>query len=332
MKDANAGLRVKPDNPLLQVPYFFSNPSIFSRADLLKSLRACLRGMSRFCREKGDPLGSGDVIWPGDRWLSGFAADIRALALMHNRGGKTIWTCIKAIDGRYPTLKLGKNIENMVNRAAKLCQEPAAITIQKQATAGSRAAQECFGALKLCREGECEISSVNWNKYGEMLSPARGQSCQAKATQILIEWLRWNVGVRRDVNPLKYWIARIGNLDLASRLMPRESASVYDRIREEREKTRSRKKAAVRQAIFRLRRGLSKLEDDLRSFATLLRSTRYQLVQEELQTIDSVESTDRERGLAATRLIHYTGRKPDAWRRFFAKIALRPSLSAMISP
>ena len=251
--------------------------------------------MSRFCREKGDPLGSGDVIWPGDRWLSGFAADIRALALMHNRGGKTIWTCIKAIDCRYPTLKLGKNIENMVNRAAKLCQEPAAITIQQQATAGSRAAQECFGALKLCREGECEISSVNWNKYGEMLSPARGQSCQAKATQILIEWLRWNVGVRRDVNPLKYWIARIGNLDLASRLMPRESASVYDRIREEREKTRSRKKAAVRQAIFRLRRGLSKLEDDFRSFATLLRSTRYQLVQEELQTIDSVESTDRER-------------------------------------
>ncbi len=165
-----------------------------------------------------------------------------------------------------------------------------------------------------------------------MLSPARGQSCQAKATQILIQWLRWDLGVGRDVAPLKYWIARIGNLDLASRLMPRDSAAVYHTMREERKKARSRKKAAVRQAIFRLRRGLSKLQDDLRSFATLLRSTRYQLVQEELQTIDFVESTDRERALAATRLIHYTGRKPDAWRNFFARIALRPSLSAMLSP
>ena len=191
---------------------------------------------------------------------------------MHKRGGKTIWTCIKAIDGRYPNLKLGKNIENMVNRAAKLCQEPAAITIQKQAMAGSRAAQECFGALKLCREGECEISSVNWNEYGEMLSPARGQSCQAKATQILIEWLRWNLGVRRDVGPLKYWIARIGNLDLASRLMPRDAASFYDQMREEDKKMRSRKKAAVRQTIYRLRSKVSKLEDNF-ELGQITRST-----------------------------------------------------------
>ena len=181
MKDAN----VKPDNPLLQVPYFFSDPSIFSRADLLKSLRACLRGMSRFCREKGDPLGSGDVIWPGDRWLSGFCARYSSARLNAQPRRQDYRNVHQSNRRPLPPLKLGKNIENMVNRAAKLCQEPAAITIQKQATAGSRVAQECVGALKLCREGECEISSVNWNKYGEMLSPARGQSCQAKATQIL---------------------------------------------------------------------------------------------------------------------------------------------------
>ena len=216
----------------------------------------------------------------------------------------------------------------MVNRAAKLCQEPVAITIQKRAIAGSRAAQKCFEALKLCREGECEISSVNWNEYGEMLSPARGQSCQAKAAQILIEWLRWNLGVGRDVGPLKYWIGRIGNLDLASRLMPRDSAAFYDQMREEGEKMRSRKKAAVRQTIFRPRRGLSKLEDDFRVCRT--QKLRFQLVQEELRIVDSVESTDRQRDAAATRLILITGRKPDTWRRFFVKIALRPSLSALM--
>ncbi len=100
--------------------------------------------MNGFCREKGDPLGAGDIRWPGDRWLSGLSTDIQVLASKHKRGGDTIWTCIKATDSRYPSLKLGNNIENMVNRAAKLCQEPAAITIQKQVIVGSRAAQECF--------------------------------------------------------------------------------------------------------------------------------------------------------------------------------------------
>jgi hypothetical protein len=330
MKNVNAGLRVKPANPFLQVPSFTSHPSIASRADLLHSLRACLSAINGFCREKGDPLGTGDVRWPGERWLSGLSEDIRILALKHKRGGNTIWSCVKAIDSRYPSLRLGKSIENMVNRAAKLCQEPVAITIEKRAIAGSRAAQKSFHALKLFREGKCELSSVDWDEYREILTPAPGQNCQAKAAEIVMDWLRWTLGIGRDVGPLKYWIGRIGNVDLASRLMPRDSAEVYDRMREEGEKARSQKKAAVRQAIFRLRKGLSKLEDDLRSFATLLRSTRYQLVQEELQTIDSVESTDRERALAATRLIHYTGRKPDAWRRFFVKIALRPSLSALM--
>ena len=326
MRNGNPELRVKPANPFLQMRSFISDPSIASRVDLLHSLRACLSAINGFCREKGDPLGTGDVIWPGDRWLSALSADIRILALKHKRGGKTIWTCIKAIDGRYPTLKLGKNIENMVNRAAKLCQEPAAITIQKQAMAGSRAAQKCLHALKLFREGKCEISSVDWDEYREILTPAPGQNCQAKAAEIVMDWLRWNLGVGRDVGPLKYWIGRIGNLDLASRLMPRDATTFYDQMREEDKKMRSRKKAAVRQTIYRLRRKVSKLEDNCRALLRLI----FQLVLEELRIIDSVESTDRQRDAAATRLLLSTGRKADTWRKFFGKVALRPSLSALM--
>ncbi len=240
----------------------------------------------------------------------------------------TLWTCIKAIDGRYPNLKLGKNIENMVNRAAKLCQEPAAITIQKQAMAGSRAAQKCFEALKLFREGKCEISSVDWDEYREILTPAPGQNCQAKAAEMVMDWLRWNLGMNRDVAPLKYWIGRIGNLDLASRLMPRDSATAYDEMREQDEKLKSRKKAVVRQRISRLRRRISKLNDNCRALLRLI----FRGVLKELRIIDSVESTDREREAAAIRLLFYTGRKADTWRKFFVKIASRPSLSSLMSP
>ena len=320
MRNGNAGLRAKPANPFLQVPSFTSDPSIVSRADLLRGLRACLSAMNGFCREKGDPLGVGDIIWPGDRWLSGLSADIQILASKHKRGGNTIWTCIRAIDSRYPSLKLGNNIENMVSRAARLCQEPLAIK------AGHRAAQKCFEALKLCREGQCGISSVNWDEYRQILAPAPNESCQARAAQTLIDWLRWNLGMNRNVAPLKYWIGRIGNLDLASRLMPRDSATAYDEMREEDEKLKSRKKAAVRQRIYRLRRKIPKLNDNCRALLRLI----FRRVLEELRIIDSVESTDRERDAAATRLIRYTGRKPGAWRRFFVKIALRPSLSALM--
>jgi hypothetical protein len=282
--------------------------------------------MNGFCREKGDPLGAGDIIWPGGRWLSGLSADIQILASKHKRGGNTTWTCIRAIDSRYPSLKLGNNIENMVNRAARLCHEPLAIKIQKEAIAGDRAAQKCFEALKLGREGQCGISSVNWDEYRETLKPEPGESCQLKAMRILIDWLRWNLGVERDVAPLKYWIGRVGNLDLASRLMPRDSATVYDEMREEDEKLKFRKKAAVRQRIYRLRRKLSKLDDNCRALLRLI----FRLVLEELRIIDSVESTDREREAAAIRLLSYTGRKADTWRKFFVKIALRPSLSALM--
>jgi hypothetical protein len=157
-----------------------------------------------------------------------------------------------------------------VNRAAKLCQEPAAITIQKQAMAGSRAAKKCFEALKLFREGKCEISSVDWDEYREILTPAPGQNCQAKAAEMVMDWLRWNLGMNRDVAPLKYWIGRIGNLDLASRLMPRDSATAYDEMREQDEKLKSRKKAVVRQRISRVRRRISKLNDNCRALLRLI--------------------------------------------------------------
>jgi hypothetical protein len=90
MRNGNAGLRAKPASPFLQVPSFTSDPSIVSRADLLRGLRACLSAMNGFCREKGDPLGVGDIIWPGDRWLSGLSADIQILASKHKRGGNTM--------------------------------------------------------------------------------------------------------------------------------------------------------------------------------------------------------------------------------------------------
>jgi hypothetical protein len=310
MRNRNAGLRAKPANPFLQVPSFTSDPSIVSRADPLRGLRACLSAMNGFCREKGDPLGVGDIIWPGDRWLSGLSADIQILASKHKRGGNTIWTCIKTIDGRYPNLKLGKNIENMVNRAAKLCQGPAAITIQKQAMAGSRAAKKCFEALKLFREGKCEISSVDWDEYREILTPAPGQNCQAKAAEMVMDWLRWNLGMNRDVAPLKYWIGRIGNLDLASRLMPRDSATAYDEMREQDEKLKSRKKAVVRQRISRLRRRISKLNDNCRALLRLI----FRGVLKELRIIDSVESTDREREAAAIRLGSFLDWNVNFWQ------------------
>jgi hypothetical protein len=292
--------------------------------------------MNGFCREKGDPLGVGDIIWPGDRWLSGLSADIQILASKHKRGGNTIWTCIIAIDSRYPSLKLGNSIENMVSRAARLCQEPLAIKIQKQAMAGSRAAQKCFEALKLFREGKCEISSVDWDEYREILTPAPGQNCQAKAGEMVMDWLRWNLGMNRDVAPLKYWIGRIGNLDLASRLMPRDSATAYDEMREQDEKLKSRKKAVVRQRISRLRRRISKLNDNCRDrlrreHRSRTRSGCYSF--EEHSGGIGRRATIRSSQIAMSvpfgtdveRFERYTsGRKADTWRKFFVKIASRP--------
>jgi hypothetical protein len=134
-----------------------------STADLVHRLKASLAQMRKLCFDKEATLLPGE-IWPSEPWLDELSEIIWRLSSLHRRGGKDLWSCIKAIDNRYRTLKLSGKIERLVDRAGKLYREPAAIAFQRQALAGNQAAYHCFVALKRCHDGRGEISSENWSE------------------------------------------------------------------------------------------------------------------------------------------------------------------------
>ena len=124
----------------------------------------------RLCFDKEATLGTGETPWPSEPWLEEFSENIWRLSLSHKRGGKDLWSCIRAIDNRYPALRLSAKIEKLVNRAAKLYYEPAAIAMQRQGFDGNQAAIGCFAALKRCHDGITHIASENWAEYPKYFS------------------------------------------------------------------------------------------------------------------------------------------------------------------
>ena len=242
--------------PLASLPTFGQRPSKLSelsRDEFARGLRKALGEMHQMCRSDDDPLGSVQTLWPSNEWLANLSAIIRRLASLLKRGGPTTWSCIRAIERRYPALKLCKRIETLVDRAAKLYSEPFWITIQKQGIAGNEAAKNCFEALENCRNGRTEIASVSWEEHRNILKPRSGESCAAAAAQICIDWLQGDRGIETPWSPLVFWIARVGNCDLALRLMSPNCATVFDNIRAENKESRSRQLAATRKRKSRLR-------------------------------------------------------------------------------
>ncbi len=286
-----------------------SKPLEPSRDELVRSLRKALGEMRRMCCA-GDPLSSGQTEWPSREWLVDLSASIRRLALLLKRGGPTTWGCIKAIELRYPALKLRKGIEDLVNRAAKLHPEPEAIRIQRQGMAGSKPAKKCFEALEKCRNGQTKIASIDWEEYREILEPLPGESCAVKAAQICIDCLS---RIETPWDRLAFEIACIGNSDWALRLMSPGCATAFDNIRAEKKESRSRQLAANRKKKSRLREKV----DQLAKKVDQLAKKESELVRRELEMMDSADRTEAERNAAAKRLIRYTQRTPDQWRKIF---------------
>ena len=173
--------------PLASLPAFGQRPSKPlepSRDELVRSLRKALGEMHQMCGSDDDPLGPVQKLWPNNEWLANLSAIIRRLASLLKRGGPTTWSCIRAIERRYPALKLCKRIETLVDRAARLRPEREAITIQKQGIAGNEAARKCFEDLEKCHNGQSKIASIDWEEYRDILEPLPGESCAVKAAQI----------------------------------------------------------------------------------------------------------------------------------------------------
>jgi hypothetical protein len=74
--------------------------------------------MSKLCFDKEATLLPGE-IWPSEPWLDELSQIIWRLSSLHRQGGNDLWSCIKAIDNRYRTLKLSGKIERLVDRAGK---------------------------------------------------------------------------------------------------------------------------------------------------------------------------------------------------------------------
>lgn len=200
-------------------------------------------------------------------------------------------------------MKLRESIEALVDRAAKLRPEPEAITIQKHGIAGSEAAKKCFEALEKCRNGQSKIASIDWEEYREILKPRKGESSEAKAAQIVIDWPRWKPGSITRSGPLEFWLSMIGNRDLLSKLVNPDLVNPFETILADRKENKRKQGNSIRQKRHRL---LTK---------------KYELVRQELEIIDSPNSTQNEREAAAKRLIHYTGRTADEWGKIFVKKA-----------
>ena len=321
----HAALGLRPSKPL--------EPS--KRGDLITRLNECTGKIFGLCREK---LG-GQILWPEAKLFDDIAATIRALASLYKRDRETIWQCIIALQNRCkPVEKLRESIEALVDRAAKLRPEPEAIRIQKQGIAGNEAAKKCFEDLEKCRNGQSKIASIDWEEYREILEPLPGESCAVKAAQICIDWLSRNRGNETPWSPLAFEIARIGNSDLALRLMSPNLATGFDNIRAEKKKSRSKQLAANRKRKSRLRekvnqlakkeselvrRELEMVRRELEMVRRELEMVRRELemVRRELEIMDAADRTGDERDAAAKRLMRYTHRTPGEWRTFFSSQA-----------
>ena len=284
---------------LASLPAFGQRPSKPlepSKRDLITGLNECTREIFGLCRETR----GGQTSWPDDKLLDDISATIRALASLYKRDRETIWQCIIALQNRCKSVvKLRESIEALVDRAAKLCPEPEAIRIQRQGMAGYEGARRCYEDLRKCRDRECEFASLKWNEHREILRPREGETCEAKAAQICIDWLSRNRGIETSWSPLAFWIAAIGNSDLALRLMSPNCATVFDNIPAEKKEGRSKQLAAYRKRKSRLR----EKEDQLREKES-------ELVRRELEIMDSAHRTGDERDAAAKRLMRYTHRIP----------------------
>jgi hypothetical protein len=264
-----AEITEKVENPFLRPPYwspgYVPEPVNLgaSKAELLDRLKACLTQMGSFCSDVGVTL---RPLWPSQAWLSELSTIIRRLSSLHRRGGKDLWSCIKAIDNRHRSLKLSGKIERLVDRAGKLYREPAAIAIQRQALAGNQAAYHCFAALQRCHDGRSTISAVDWEPYRKILRPLPTQSCAVRAEQLVAEWWRDDLSPEKPWNDLTSWLSTIGNFSLAARLTRPDSVYFFYAIVSEHENRRRAKTlAAMRQKKYRrrmnhpIRRALTRL-------------------------------------------------------------------------
>ena len=288
-----------------------SKPLEPSKRDLITRLNECTREIFGLCRETR----GGQTSWPDDKLLDDISATIRALASLYKRDRETIWQCIIALQNRCKSVvKLRESIEALVDRAAKLRPEPEAIRIQRQGMDGNEGARRCYEDLRKCRDRECEFASLNWNKHREILRPGKSETCEAKAAQICIDWLS---RIETPWDRLKFEIARIGNSDLALRLMSPDCATVFDNIRAEEKESRSKQLAAYRKRKSRLREKAERLREKVDQLA----KKESELVRRELEIMDSADRTGDERDAAAKRLVRYTHRTPGEWRTFFVKQA-----------
>ena len=188
------------------------------------------REIFRLCREER----GGQTSWPDAKLFDDIAATIRALASLYERDRETIWQCIIALQNRCkPVEKLRESIEALVDRAAKLRPEPEAIRIQRQGIAGNEAAKKCYEDLEKCRNGQSKIASLNWEEHREILKPLKSESCAVKAAQICIDWRRAIAASRHLGVHWNFEIARIGNSDLALRLMSPNLATGFETPRRE---------------------------------------------------------------------------------------------------
>ena len=257
MNIRNAEIPNKVENPFLRAPYSpFYVPEPFkpgaSKADLLRRLKARLGEMIMLCFAKEAILGPGQTFWPSQAWLDELSECIWRLASLHRRGGKDLWTCVRAIDNRHSRLNLGGKIEKLVDRAAKLYYEPAALAIQRQAIAGNQAAYGCFAALKRCHDGRSEIASENWSQYPEILQPRPAESCEAKAAQLVIDWLLDDLNPKKPWDCLASWY--IGNPSLAAKLMRPDSANFYALVLGSGKHIRPKVSSPMRQKKYRRRK------------------------------------------------------------------------------
>jgi hypothetical protein len=217
---------------------------------------------------------------------------------------------------------LGKKIEDLVKRASKLyLPEPRALQIRKQALDGSEASERCFKALQKCCEGKSQFTSIKWEEHGDILTPrpTLRESCEARAAQICIDWLRWSLEVEGPATPLVFWLMLIGNPNLL-KAFQYSGIDPFARIRltkKELKLAKAKARAAIRQHRSRLRKDRLALSRSLRSE----RQRLHERVRQELKIIDSGESTEDQRNAAAGRLVHHTGRTADGWRRFFVRKA-----------
>jgi len=304
--------------PYAQLPAFGSLPSSKplqpSRRDLVSRLDECTREIFGLCRDTG----GGQTLWPDDKLLDDISTNIRALASLYKHDPETIWQCIIALQSRRKTvLKLRKSIEALVDRASNFLSEPEAIRIQRQGIAGNESAKRCYEDLKKCRDGQSKIASVDWDQYHDILSPRSNEGCHDRATQILIDWLRWKPDSKAPWGSLDFWLLTNCNRDLLSKLVNPDSVNPFETILVDRKRNRIKQGNVIRQKKCRLRKRRLALSQRLRSE----RRGLHELVRHDLKIIDSCNSTENERLAAAGRLIHYTRRTPEEWRRFFVKKA-----------